>query len=90
MNQLNVCKRTQVVAALVEGNSIRATVRMTGASKNAIQRLPASLGPVMHYNFCRVHQTLCVTPAMEAGIADHVWSTEEIVGLLTLSREEAA
>jgi hypothetical protein len=36
----------------------------------------------MHYNFCRVHQTLQVTPAMEAGIADHVWSIEEIVELL--------
>ena len=36
----------------------------------------------MSYNFARVHQTLRVTPAMEAGIADHVWSIEEIVGLL--------
>lgn len=36
----------------------------------------------MYYNFCRVHQTLRVTPAMEAGIADHVWSVEEIVALL--------
>src|SRR5208283_853913 len=36
----------------------------------------------MHYNFCRIHQTLRVTPAMEAGISDHVWSLEEIVGLL--------
>jgi hypothetical protein len=36
----------------------------------------------MFYNFGRVHQTLRVTPAMEAGIADHVWSIEEIVGLL--------
>jgi len=36
----------------------------------------------MCYNFGRVHQTLRVTPAMEAGIADHVWSIEEIVGLL--------
>jgi hypothetical protein len=36
----------------------------------------------MHYNFCRIHQTLRVTPAMEAEIADHVWSLEEIVGLL--------
>jgi hypothetical protein len=36
----------------------------------------------MHYNFARVHQTLRVTPAMEAGIADHVWTLEEIVGLL--------
>jgi hypothetical protein len=35
----------------------------------------------MYYNFARVHQTLRVTPAMEAGIADHVWSVEEIVGL---------
>jgi IS1 family transposase len=45
MNQLNASTRTQVVAALVEGNSIRATVRMTGASKNAIARLMAKLGP---------------------------------------------
>jgi hypothetical protein len=33
-------------------------------------------------NFARVHQTHRVTPAMEAGIADHVWSIEEIVSLL--------
>ena len=37
---------------------------------------------LMYYNFGRVHQTLRVTPAMEAGIADHVWSIEEVVGLL--------
>jgi hypothetical protein len=36
----------------------------------------------MWYNFGRIHQTLCVTPAMQAGIADHVWSVEEIAGLL--------
>jgi hypothetical protein len=36
----------------------------------------------MNYNFGRVHQTLRVSPAMEAGIADHVWGVEEIVGLL--------
>jgi hypothetical protein len=36
----------------------------------------------MHYNFCRIHKTLRVTPAMEAGIADHVWSIEELVSLL--------
>jgi len=36
----------------------------------------------MYYNFGRVHQTFHVTPAMEAGIADHIWSIEEIVGLL--------
>jgi len=35
----------------------------------------------MHYNFCRIHQTLRVTPAMEAGLTDHVWSLEEIAAL---------
>ena len=37
---------------------------------------------VMYYNFGRVHQTLRVTPAMEAGVSDHVWTIEEMVGLL--------
>jgi IS1 family transposase len=36
----------------------------------------------MHYNFCRVHKTLRVTPAMEAGLTDHVWSVEELISLL--------
>lgn len=36
----------------------------------------------MHYNFCRVHKTLRVTPAMEAGLTDHVWTLEELVALL--------
>jgi hypothetical protein len=35
-----------------------------------------------HYNFCRIHQTLRVTPAMEAGISKHVWGLEEIVNLI--------
>ncbi|MBT9614217.1 MAG: IS1 family transposase [Burkholderiales bacterium] len=35
----------------------------------------------MHYNFGRIHKTLRVTPAMEAGISDHVWSMEEIAAL---------
>jgi hypothetical protein len=36
----------------------------------------------MHYNFARIHQTLRVTPAMEAGVSDRVWTLEAIVGLL--------
>jgi hypothetical protein len=36
----------------------------------------------MHYNFCRIHQTLRVTPAMEAGLSKHVWELEELVALL--------
>jgi hypothetical protein len=44
----------------------------------------------MHYNFCRIHQTLRVTPAMEAGIADHIWTLEEVVGLLAKEEKIAA
>jgi IS1 family transposase len=44
MNSLDNKKRVQVVAALVEGNSIRSTVRMTGVSKNTIVKLLADLG----------------------------------------------
>lgn len=40
----------------------------------------------MYYNFGRIHKTLKVTPAMEAGITDHVWTLEEIAGLV---QEEA-
>jgi IS1 family transposase len=36
----------------------------------------------MFYNYCRVHQTLKVTPAMEAGLTDHVWSLEELCALM--------
>ena len=42
-----------------------------------------------YYNFCRVHQTLRVTPAMEAGLASHVWSLEELVGLLEQKAAES-
>jgi IS1 family transposase len=36
----------------------------------------------MFYNYCRIHQTLKITPAMEAGLTDHVWSLEEVCALL--------
>lgn len=36
----------------------------------------------MHYNFCRIHQILRVTPAMEAGVTNHVWSIGEIASLM--------
>jgi hypothetical protein len=44
----------------------------------------------MYYNFGRVHQTLRVTPAMEAGVSSHVWSIAEIVGFLDAVEKKAA
>jgi len=32
-----------------------------------------------HYNFCRVHEALRVTPAMQLGITDHVWTIAELI-----------
>ena len=56
--------------------------RLTNAfSKTADNLKPAVALHFMHYNFARIHKTLRVTPAMEAGIADHVWSLEEIAQL---------
>jgi hypothetical protein len=169
MNKISTEERTRVVACLVEGNSLRATARMTGVHRTTVMKLLADLGkacseyqdktfrnltckriqcdeiwsfvgckqknvrpedigkPVyahvstsicernnlnmrmnmrrmtrltnafskkvenlehsvalhfMHYNFCRIHGSLRVTPAMEAGVADHVWSLEEVIALL--------
>jgi hypothetical protein len=36
----------------------------------------------MHYNFARIHKTLRVTPAMEAGVSDHIWSATEIADFI--------
>jgi hypothetical protein len=44
----------------------------------------------MYYNFCRIHQTLRVTPSIEAGVSNHVWSIDEIVGLVDHGLENAA
>jgi hypothetical protein len=63
--------------------SIRRFTRLTNAFSKKIENHAAAVALYfMYYNFGRVHQTLPVTPAMEARIADHVWSIEEIVGLL--------
>jgi hypothetical protein len=46
---------------------------------------------LMYYNFCRIHTTLRVTPAMEAGVSKHVWEVSEIIALLdTKHRVEKA
>ncbi len=36
----------------------------------------------MHYNFCRIHKTLRITPAMAADVSDHVWSVADIVSMI--------
>lgn len=70
--------------------SMRRFTRLTNAFSKKIENLGADVCLyAMHYNFARVHQTLRVTPAMEAGVSDHVWSIEEIARLLEASRASA-
>ena len=61
---------------------VRRFTRLTNAfSKKAENHAHAVSLFFMFYNFCRIHKTLRVTPAMEAGLTDHVWTVEEIVAL---------
>lgn len=63
--------------------SMRRFTRLTNAFSKKLQNHQAAISlHFMHYNFCRVHQSLKTTPAVAAGITDHAWSVEEIVGLL--------
>src|SRR5437660_566564 len=163
MNQRNTAKRTQIIAALVEGNSIYATCRMLGVGKHTVLRLLEDAGctcaayhdtnvrnlrvsraqcdevwsfiyakqknvtmeqmeqgagdcwtwtaidadskliisymlgdrgaatahAFMHDNYCRVHSSLRVTPAMEAGLTDHVWTLAELCSLLPEKKPNA-
>lgn len=70
--------------------NIRRMTRLTNAhSKKFENHIHAISLYFMHYNFCRKHETLTktangihTTPAMAAGVSDHVWKLEEIIGLL--------
>jgi hypothetical protein len=61
--------------------SIRRFTRLTNAFSKKVENHAAAVALwFMYYNFCRVHQTLPVTPAMEAGISNHAWTIEELMG----------
>ena len=64
--------------------SMRRFTRLTNGFSKKVENLKAHLAlHYMFYNFGRIHKTLRVTPAMEAGKADHVWSLDEIASLST-------
>jgi IS1 family transposase len=63
--------------------SMRRFTRLTNAFSKKVLNLSAAIAlHFVYYNFCRVHQTLKTTPAVASGLADHIWSIDEIVGLL--------
>jgi len=63
--------------------SMRRFTRLTNGFSKKLENLGHAVAlHFMYYNFGRIHQTLRVTPAMEAGVSDHVWSLEEIAQLI--------
>ena|GEM_PF-1628056 len=76
----------QVATSYAERQNLTMRMRRFTRLTNAFSKKVENLGHTvslhfMHYNFARIHQTLRVTPAMEAGVSTHVWSLEEIAAL---------
>jgi IS1 family transposase len=70
---------------------MRRFTRLTNAFSKKVENHEHAVAlHFMHYNFCRIHQTLRVTPAMQAGLSNHIWSLEEIIALLDQPQEKAA
>lgn len=64
---------------------VRRFTRLTNAFSKKVENHAAAVGLyLMHYNFCRVHQALRVTPAMEAGLTEHIWTITEMLDAIGL------
>ena len=86
-----------VSTSFVERNNLtmrmhmRRFTRLTNGFSKKIENHAHSVAlHFMYYNFCKIHQTLRITPAMKAGVADHVWSLEELIGLLVIPMAQTA
>ena len=65
--------------------SMRRFTRLTNAFSKKVENLAAAVSlHFCHYNYCRPHSSLDkgITPAMAAGLTDHVWKLDELIGLL--------
>jgi IS1 family transposase len=72
-------ERSNLTVRLMNRRFTRLTL---GFSKKIENHAHAFALFAMHYNFCKIHKTLRVTPAMEAGLTDHVWEIEELLALI--------
>jgi len=80
--------RSQISTSFVERQNLtmrmnmRRFTRLTNGFSKKVENLKWAVAlHFMYYNFGRVHKTLGVTPAMAAGVSDHVWTLEEIASL---------
>lgn len=71
--------------------SMRRFTRLTNAFSKKVENHEHAIAlHFMHYNFCRIHQTLRCTPAMAAGVSNKIWSLEDVISLLAKQEEKAA
>lgn len=89
MTQCGAPKEECIVTSHVERQnltmrmSMRRFTRLTNAFSKKVENHAAAVAlHFAHINFVRVHQTLKTTPAVKAGVTDHVWTLDELVGLL--------
>lgn len=90
-------KREHISTSIVERQnltmrmSIRRFTRLTNAHSKKLENHEHAVAlHFMNYNFCRIHQTLRVTPAMQAGLTDRVWELADIADLLDVAERRAA
>lgn len=89
--------KKQISTSMVERQNLtmrmgmRRFTRLTNGFSKKVENLEHAVAlHFMHYNFCRVHQTLRVSPAMAAGVTDRLWDVEDIVELLEESEANQA
>jgi hypothetical protein len=69
--------------------SQRRFTRLTNAFSKKLENHALSIAlHYMHYNFCRIHKTLRVTPAMAAGVTDRLWTVADLVALVEAAEPE--
>lgn len=70
--------------------SIRRFTRLTNAFSKKLENHALSVAlHYMHYNFCRIHKSLRVTPAMAAGVTDRVWDMSDVAALIAAQEAPA-
>jgi hypothetical protein len=82
-------ERKYISASIVERQNLsmrmgmRRFTRLTDAHSKKVEYHGHAIALYfMHYNYCKIHTTLRVTPAMQAGLTDHVWEIEELQALI--------
>jgi hypothetical protein len=86
-----------ISTSFVERNNLTLRMQMrrftrltNGFSQKQANHAHAVAIHFLHYNFARIHKTLRIAPAAASGLTDHVWSMDEVIGLLDAAEKKAA